>query len=441
MINPFWLFIFPIMVGAFYWIAKNKIHSTFRRRFFIFIRSIVSLFLILALCGVTIQKTSERVTTLFAVDLSDSTKQAQESVKTFLKQAESTRTEKDDIGLLCFGADAVLEQSPINQVAFPQTFLSYVQKNATNISNVLNLGASILPENTRKRIVLLSDGVETAGDALAQSKLLQAQNITVDVFPLSAKEQPEIQLSALQISNLINKNTEYDITLQISSNIDTNATIKLFKGNTLIANEQVAVSKGESNIVFSDKTENGGSIIYRAELTAEQDTLSQNNKAYAYCYITDVAQILLIEQNQSGSVWEDFLQNSQASVTKISIENAPVTVEQLNHYDSILLSDLSVDVMPNGFLDALESYVKTTGGGLLVTGGENSFALGGYYKTKLEEILPVEMELKTEGENNSLGMIMVIDRSGSMDGGQYGASKIEMAKERSEERRVGKECL
>ncbi len=429
MINPFWLFIFPIMVGAFYWIAKNKIHSTFRRRFFIFIRSIVSLFLILALCGVTIQKTSERVTTLFAVDLSDSTKQAQESVKTFLKQAESTRTEKDDIGLLCFGADAVLEQSPINQVAFPQTFLSYVQKNATNISNVLNLGASILPENTRKRIVLLSDGVETAGDALAQSKLLQAQNITVDVFPLSAKEQPEIQLSALQISNLINKNTEYDITLQISSNIDTNATIKLFKGNTLIANEQVAVSKGESNIVFSDKTENGGSIIYRAELTAEQDTLSQNNKAYAYCYITDVAQILLIEQNQSGSVWEDFLQNSQASVTKISIENAPVTVEQLNHYDSILLSDLSVDVMPNGFLDALESYVKTTGGGLLVTGGENSFALGGYYKTKLEEILPVEMELKTEGENNSLGMIMVIDRSGSMDGGQYGASKIEMAKE------------
>ena len=39
------------------------------------------------------------------------------------------------------------------------------------------------------------------------------------------------------------------------------------------------------------------------------------------------------------------------------------------------------------------------------------------------------MELKTEGENNSLGMIMVIDRSGSMDGGAYGVSKMEMAKE------------
>ena len=142
-------------------------------------------------------------------------------------------------------------------------------------------------------------------------------------------------------------------------------------------------------------------------MSAQQDTLSQNNKAYAYCYITDVAQILLVEQYDSGNVWEDFLQNSQATVTKIAVENAPVTVEQFNQYDAVILSDVSIESMPSGFLDALESYVKTTGGGLLVTGGENSFALGGYYKTKLEDILPVEMELKTE---------------------------------RSEERRVGKEC-
>ncbi len=431
MIRPLWLLLFPVVVVLLYIIAKKgKLNNTFYRRFFITIRSVVALLLILALCGITIQKTSERVTTIFAVDLSDSTKEAQENVKTFLKQAENNRTDKDSVGLLCFGGDAVLEQfSENNTMAIPQTFLSYVQKNATNISGVLNLATSIMPEQTRKRIVLISDGIETVGDGYAQSKLLQAQGITVDVFSLQSEEKPEVQLSALQISSLINKNTEYDVTLQISSNIDTNANVKLFKGNTLIANETIAVSKGESNIVFSDSTENGGSIIYRAELTAEQDTLSQNNKAYAYCYITDVAQILLVEQSESGNVWEDFLQNSQVAVTKVAVENVPVTVEQLNQYDGIIMADVSAENMPNGFMDALESYVKTTGGGLFVTGGENSFALGGYYKTKLEDILPVEMELKTEGENNSLGMVMVIDRSGSMDGGSYGISKIEMAKE------------
>lgn len=429
--KPLWLFLFPIIVVLFYVIAKKgKLNHTFYRMFFVTIRSVVALLLILALCGITIQKTAQRVTTLFAVDLSDSTKQAQDSVKTFLKQAENNRTDEDSVGLLCFGGDAVLEQFSENHtVTMPQTFLSYVQKNATNISAVLNLATSIMPEQTRKRIVLISDGIETVGDAYAQSKLLQAQGITVDVFSLQSEEEPEVQLSALQVSSLINKNTEYDVTLQISSNIDTNANVKLFKGNSLIANETIAVSKGESNIVFSDSTENGGSILYRAELTAEQDTLSQNNKAYAYCYITDVAQILLVEHSGSGSVWEDFLQNSQVAVTKTGVENVPITVEQLNQYDGIILADISAENMPNGFMDALESYIKTTGGGLFVTGGENSFALGGYYKTKLEDILPVEMELKTEGENNSLGMVMVIDRSGSMEGGSYGISKIEMAKE------------
>lgn len=429
-IKPYWLLLFVVIVVLLYVIAKKgNLKNTFYRRFFMFIRSIVALLLILALCDISIQTTSQKVTTIFAIDLSDSTKQSQQNIKTFLKQAESARSEKDNIGLLCFGGDAVLEQSPMSNVPFPQNFLSYVQKNATNISGVLNLANAVIPEKTRKRIVLISDGIETMGDGFAQSRLLQAQGITIDVFPLQTEEQPEVQLSALQVSNLINKNTEYDITLQISSNIDTQANVKLFKGNSLIANEQIEVVKGESNIVFSDKTEDGGSILYRAELSAQQDTLSQNNKAYAYCYITDVAQILLVEQYDSGNVWEDFLQNSQATVTKIAVENAPVTVEQFNQYDAVILSDVSIESMPSGFLDALESYVKTTGGGLLVTGGENSFALGGYYKTKLEDILPVEMELKTEGENNSLGMIMVIDRSGSMDGGQYGVSKIEMAKE------------
>ena len=93
-------------------------------------------------------------------------------------------------------------------------FFILCTKNATNISGVLNLANAVIPEKTRKRIVLISDGIETMGDGFAQSRLLQAQGITIDVFPLQTEEQPEVQLSALQVSNLINKNTEYDITLQ-----------------------------------------------------------------------------------------------------------------------------------------------------------------------------------------------------------------------------------
>ena len=37
---------------------------------------------------------------------------------------------------------------------------------------------------------------------------------------------------------------------------------------------------------------------------------------------------------------------------------------------------------------------------------------GGYADTPLEEILPVDMEIKTQSENPDLAMIMVIDKSG-----------------------------
>jgi uncharacterized protein YegL len=56
-------------------------------------------------------------------------------------------------------------------------------------------------------------------------------------------------------------------------------------------------------------------------------------------------------------------------------------------------------------------------------GGEQSFGLGGYYKSTLEEILPVRSDFEKEQEKPSLGMVLVIDKSGSMSG-----DKIEMAK-------------
>jgi uncharacterized protein YegL len=60
----------------------------------------------------------------------------------------------------------------------------------------------------------------------------------------------------------------------------------------------------------------------------------------------------------------------------------------------------------------------------MMLGGDQSFGLGGYYKTVLEEILPVRSDFEKEKEKPSLGMVLVIDKSGSM-----GGEKIEMAKE------------
>ena len=72
----------------------------------------------------------------------------------------------------------------------------------------------------------------------------------------------------------------------------------------------------------------------------------------------------------------------------------------------------------------IEQAVKNFGVGFMMVGGDNSYGLGGYFKTPIEKLLPVEMEVKGKQQLPSLGLIIVMDRSGSMSG-----NKFELAKE------------
>jgi len=49
-----------------------------------------------------------------------------------------------------------------------------------------------------------------------------------------------------------------------------------------------------------------------------------------------------------------------------------------------------------------------------MTGGKSSFALGGYYRSEIEEVLPVTLEQRNEVRKGTNAVVVVLDRSGSM---------------------------
>jgi Ca-activated chloride channel homolog len=63
----------------------------------------------------------------------------------------------------------------------------------------------------------------------------------------------------------------------------------------------------------------------------------------------------------------------------------------------------------------LERYVLD-GGGLMMTGGPGSFGLGGWARSPVERALPVRMDLRTRVDVPLVALVMVIDRSLSMQG-------------------------
>ena len=108
----------------------------------------------------------------------------------------------------------------------------------------------------------------------------------------------------------------------------------------------------------------------------------------------------------------------------IPLELLPLEAAKYAVYDSIIFNNVSGSDVGGKQMDLIEQAVRSFGIGFMMAGGEDSFGMGGYFKTLIEKAPPVSMELEGKREIPSLGLILVIDRSGSMDG-----NKIELAKE------------
>ncbi len=107
-------------------------------------------------------------------------------------------------------------------------------------------------------------------------------------------------------------------------------------------------------------------------------------------------------------------------------QGIPDKLADLQNYELLMISNVPATAMTQRQMMVIRTYVEELGGGLVMLGGDQSFGLGGYYKTTLEEILPVRSDFEKEKEKPSLAMVIIIDKSGSM-----GGLKMEMAKDAS----------
>lgn len=108
------------------------------------------------------------------------------------------------------------------------------------------------------------------------------------------------------------------------------------------------------------------------------------------------------------------------------------TAEALGAYDEIILNNVAVREMPDGFQEILCSYVYDLGGGLLTAGGRDERGEPHAYNrddmtgTVYEEILPVQ----AVNFEPPAGIVFVLDNSDSMEAsGADGKSALDRAKE------------
>ncbi|HEX4592137.1 MAG TPA: vWA domain-containing protein, partial [Gemmataceae bacterium] len=152
-------------------------------------RAVVVVLLVAALCGLTWLKPSKDLFVVFAVDDSLSVgDEAKPVAEKFLDEAVAAAG-RNKFAFVRFAA----EPGPVGD---DRTSPANLNRMGTNIASAIEVGVAAIPPSYVPRIVLLSDGNQTAGDAIRTALQGKAPISTV---PLPVRTEPEVQVSSVNV--------------------------------------------------------------------------------------------------------------------------------------------------------------------------------------------------------------------------------------------------
>jgi len=405
-----------------YWAWRSTLRLSGRRRGIAFtVRALIALLLIAAASGMSPTMRGDYRAVVFVADRSASVAD-DARIARWIGEAIAGKDEGDRAGVVSVGRTAAVER-PLTHEGGAPALRADLDPDFTNLTDGLRLAASMLPDGGR--IVLLSDGRNNTGDAIRQSRLLRARGIAVDIVPLAGRTAADAAVESLVVPAAVKLGERFTIELEVAATLEGEAEIRLFENEREIARETVRLTPGMSRYLLQNIAAEAGMNRYRAEVYMPGDERPQNDAAYGFSRVEGPPRVLVVEgePGSSGNI-VSALEASLMPYDLIAPEQLSVELADYARYDAILLNNVPATRLSRAVMDRLASAVGDLGIGLLVAGGEDSFGLGGYYDTPLERALPVYMDLKGRRQMPSLGLILVIDRSGSMDGG-----KLELAKE------------
>jgi uncharacterized membrane protein len=170
-----------------------------------------------------------------------------------------------------------------------------------------------------------------------------------------------------------------------------------------------------------------GTVAGGAGGAGKADTLLDNNTSEGFTVIKGKGKILYVDnttddagQRGPGKLLADSLAAEGITLETIDVRSFPTDAVALQSYDAVVLHNVPYGM---GGLDNIQdrmlaSYVHDMGGGLVMIGGKDSFGAGGWTGTKLEEVLPVNMEIPAQRQMPK-GALVLIMHSCEMPNGNY----------------------
>jgi len=390
------------------------------------LRLIVLALLITGLASPDLVSRGGDLSVVFALDRSDSISagQAQEAEE-FVRAAVRHRRPGDRVGLVAFGASAVVEEFPSTN---PQlAFAVRPTGGATDLGQAIRAALGALPPQGAKRIVLLTDGNDNRGELADALALARADGVDISVVPLAAGREREVLLDDVTAPDEVLVGEQFTLKVAVAATVRSMVQVTLTANSTVIDQRRLVVQPGRTIISVPQVARAAGLLHYAASLAADPDETAGNNRAEAVVFVRGAPEVWYAARTPGPLA--RLLSMQALRVKVVAPEALPTSPAGYRAVAAVVLDDVPATQLSASQMTALRDYVSALGGGLVTVGGPHSYGVGGYAGTPVEEALPVTMDVRHRLAIPSMAIILVIDSSGSM--GAFGTqiAKVELAKE------------
>ncbi len=433
-----WLLVLLLALPLIVWLGRPSRGPSRRREIIsLGLRLLIALLLILGLAGLEMRRAAADLAVVYLVDHSDSMPAAARQVALdYVRAALQTMGPNDRSGVIVFGGDALVER-PLSASKTLEGFTSRVTTLQTDLAEAIRLGMALLPPDSARRMVILSDGIETTGDALEAARLAAASGVQILVVPFSAQSGAEAVVTTVTAPANLREGEQFGLEVTIDSTVDQRVGVRVLAGTTVVYEGVLELRRGTNPYVLPLTAGAPGFAEYRVQIIplAGSDVFYQNNELAAFAQIAGPPRVLLVENPEPRDGVDEARELAAALaaanilVDVVEPTGLPSELAELSEYVSVILVDVPAGQLSQRQMAAIQSYVRDLGGGLLAVGGPSSYGVGGYFRTPLEETLPVEMQIKDQLRRPRLTIVFIIDKSGSMADSSGGATKVDLAKE------------
>jgi Ca-activated chloride channel homolog len=465
--HPSWLLLLvlavPLALTGFWWFdAMSRARRISAVLFRVILISLITAMLAgassvrrsaeLAVVGVIDISGSVRMFGDFGVDEQGRPRDSLAAMREFWLEAAARRGADDLVGLVVFDGRALAVATP-TRAPIDDRMFDVRMIEGTNIADALRYASALIPPGASGRLVLMSDGNQTSGDAVMAARELggtrgapgrpgagAGRRIPVDVVPIALTSGAETLIE--NVDTPPRAAAESTVTVRVAFFSTQGSRGRLFllrEGEPLdidpatpgmgreveipagrhVELVQVQLPPGRIHrfeAVFEPQRAGGGDGVLVG------DTRLENNRAEGFTISPGRGSVLVVDgvSDAAGlapgaaSVLARTLEESGIDVTVRPPQGLPEDLLDLQAFDLVILENVAADTMPIGADAALAAHVRDAGGGLVMVGGPGSFGAGGWRGTAIEEILPVQLDLPERLVQPDAAVMFIIDNSGSM---------------------------